>query len=264
MFYKVMLSLSITGSIVMVVAGAPPSASTARHSHGWTDQRQVGPIVYHADFPLQPALESLSAVVKLQDDLARQLLVPPAAEDIHAYLFAKKETLHRYVNHYLPGVPLRPALYVKHEGPGMLFAVQGSQFQTDLHHEATHAFLHASLPLVPLWLDEGLAEYFEVPADQREAGHPHLKSIRWQARLRRVPRLADLERLADLSQMKPCHYRDAWAWVHFMLHGPAPARTELQRYLSDIHQHTDPGRLSQRLPQVVPDLHRQYLQHFRR
>ncbi|GIT30210.1 MAG: hypothetical protein Ct9H300mP1_22560 [Planctomycetaceae bacterium] len=35
-------------------------------------------------------------------------------------------------------------------------------FPEDLRHEFTHGVLHSSLKRVPLWLDEGLAEYFEV------------------------------------------------------------------------------------------------------
>jgi hypothetical protein len=44
----------------------------------------------------------------------------------------------------------------------MVFAYRGEDFETDLRHECTHALLNAALPVVPLWLDEGLAEYFEV------------------------------------------------------------------------------------------------------
>ena len=35
------------------------------------------------------------------------------------------------------------------------------QFEADLRHECTHALLHAALPYVPLWLDEGLASLYE-------------------------------------------------------------------------------------------------------
>ena len=76
------------------------------------------------------------------------------------------------------------------------------------------------MPMVPLWLDEGLAEYFEVPAADREHGNPHAKYIKIGAHLGQVPLLEDLEQIRDLSEMTRSRYRAAWAWVHFMLHGP--------------------------------------------
>ena len=36
-------------------------------------------------------------------------------------------------------------------------------------------------------------------------------------------------------------YRAAWAWVHFMLHGPVEARDELVRFLADIRLGTPLG-----------------------
>ena len=45
----------------------------------------------------------------------------------------------------------------------MVYTYWGNRIQQDLRHELTHAILHSVLKDVPLWLDEGLAEYFEVP-----------------------------------------------------------------------------------------------------
>ena len=45
----------------------------------------------------------------------------------------------------------------------------GDHLRTDLRHELTHALLHGVLKDVPLWLDEGLAGFFELPPDARRA-----------------------------------------------------------------------------------------------
>ncbi|GAB6165281.1 hypothetical protein JCM19992_12810 [Thermostilla marina] len=144
----------------------------------------------------------------------------------------------------------------------MVFTARGRDFETDLRHECTHALLHAALPMVPLWLDEGLAEYFEVPPGERAFGSPYLKTIRWACRFRRVPDLARLESLGSMQAMGEREYRDAWAWVHFMLHGPPPARQELIAFLSRIRNYTPPGSLQAHLSQRIPDLHRAYIDHF--
>ena len=145
----------------------------------------------------------------------------------------------------------------------MVFAYMNDDFAIDLRHESTHALLHASLPMVPLWLDEGIAEYFEVPRAQRASGNPHLRTIRWAARLGRTPDLTALEAKADLTGMGRSDYRDSWAWAHFMLHGPKEAHDALVAFLSDIQASTPPGKLSERLTRRLPDLERQYIQHFR-
>ena len=45
----------------------------------------------------------------------------------------------------------------------LVYTYWGDRIQQDLRHELTHALLHSVLKDVPLWLDEGLAEYFELP-----------------------------------------------------------------------------------------------------
>ena len=117
--------------------------------------------------------------------------------------------------------------------------------------------------MVPLWLDEGLAEYFEVAAEQRAAGNPHHEALKWNLRLGRAPRLSRLESRHDLSEMTAGDYRDAWAWVHFMLHGPPEARDELVRFLADIRASAAPGQLSARLENRLPGVEGRLIEHFR-
>ena len=146
----------------------------------------------------------------------------------------------------------------------MVLAYRSRQLEVDLRHECTHALLHASLPLVPLWLDEGLAEYFEVAPGKRAFGNPHLNAVRFGAFWGRVPRLRDLESKSDLSEMKGAEYRNAWAWVHFMLHGSSEAHDELVRFLADIQAGEPPGLLSQRLAGRIADVDSAWLGHFRK
>ncbi len=145
----------------------------------------------------------------------------------------------------------------------MVSTYRSSDFDVDLRHECTHALLHAALPLVPLWLDEGLAEFFEASPEQRAGGHPNMRTVRFGSRFGLAPDLEDLEALGDLSEMGRDEYRDSWTWVHFMLHGPPEAHDELVRYLADIAAHTPPGLLSRRLEHRLPGTKSRLVEHLR-
>ena len=244
---------------IALFLGVGPSARAAN----WPDEYLAGQFICHADFALAPYRGLLDSIPEHQRDLWQVLGIQPSREPIHLFLFQKKASYQTYIKHYFPDVPSRKALFIKGRGPGMVFAHIGDGFEEDVRHECTHALLNAALPVVPLWLDEGLAEYFEMPTEKCAYGNPHLAFVKWNARLGQVPRLESLERVGDLNEMGRTRYRQAWAWVHFMLHGPPEARDELRRFLADIQALTPPGQLSQRLRQRVPDLEQQFATHFK-
>jgi hypothetical protein len=229
----------------------------------WPDERQVGPFLCHADFSLVSEQPLLTELARLQQDLTGILAAKESREPVHLFLFGKKATYQAYMQQHFPRVPYRRALFIKARGPGMVFAYRGEEFDVDVRHESTHALIHAWLPSVPLWLDEGLAEYFEPPHDQRAGHHPHLAAVRALIRQGEVPRLEALERLAKIDDMGRDEYRDAWAWVHFAVHGPAEANEELLRYLADLEGGGEVGPLSERLRRRLPDLNRRVIEHFR-
>lgn len=229
----------------------------------WPHEQAAGKFQCHSTFDLTPYRELFGELAELEKDLAATLAVVRVREPIHVYLFGAKGVYQQYVKQYFPDVPYRRALFVKNRGPGMVFAYMNNDFAVDLRHESTHAVLHASLPMVPLWLDEGLAEYFEVPRAERASGNPHLRPIRWAARLGRAPDLKALEAKENLAAMGRGDYRNSWSWTHFMLHGPKEAHDELVAYLSDIQANTPPGVLSDRLARRLPDLERKWVEHFR-
>jgi hypothetical protein len=230
----------------------------------WPDEHVNGPFAYHADFSLRPFYPLLSSVSKLKTDVPEQLGLGEVGEPIHLFLFQRQATYKQYVSRYFPAVPNRPALFVKQRGPGMVFARLSPEFAVDLRHETTHAVLHSILPMVPLWLDEGLGEYFEVSASKRIGGHGHLAAVKSKlVRWRKVPSIEKLEEIGDLAEMHGEQYRNSWAWVHFMLHGPPEAKLALQDYLQQIEARVPPGNLSLRLRRAVPNLEQAFLNHFR-
>ena len=98
-----------------------------------------------------------------------------------------------------------------------------------------HGYLHASVPALPLWLDEGLAEYFEVPRGHGGLNRPHLELLSdmmehngWQPNLKR------LERLTSAGEMEQSDYAEAWAWVYFLLNSTPERRELFTGYLADL------------------------------
>ncbi len=250
--------------IFAALAFAWPAArpQTAMASN-WVDRREFGPFICRAEFPLNRIDGLLRELAHLQEDLVRCLGVPPAEEPIELYFFRDKWSYSAYLKKHLPHVPYRRALYIKQDGPGRVYSYRSSEFEIDVRHECTHALLHSVLPVVPLWLDEGLAEYFEVPEKQRAFDNPHLGGLTWNLRLGIAPNLEKLERMSALSDMGKSQYRDAWAWVHFMFHGPRAAHAELGSFLQDFRENTPPGLLSQRLERRVPGTRQRLVAHFK-
>jgi hypothetical protein len=106
---------------------------------------------------------------------------------------------------------------------------------------------------VPLGLDEGLAEYYEVPAGWKGINYQHVDQL---LRAPEGPTRLDLERLEKMTkvhQMSPGEYREAWAYVHWMLRGNDKARKEVIAYLHELRTNPTPGPLLPRLARVVPD-----------
>jgi len=272
------LLVFLLGALLLLLANPaaadPPPRVASRPQNGpalvpaqplrWVDQRVTGPFLIRAEFPLEPYEQMLAELGRLQSDLARYLGVPASRKWIEVYLFAAKQRYTEYLKQRLPDVPYRPALFVKSDGVCRMYAFRDDKLAVNLRHEGTHALLHAVHPVVPLWLDEGLAEYFELPPDERAFDNPYLKKLRWNARFRVVSRLEKLEKFGDMGDMGASEYRYAWAWVHFMLHGSKAAHTELVGYLAAIRAQTPPGQLSDRLDRTVPSPYDRLLTHLKK
>lgn len=239
---------------------------TPRHAvaaERWADVRQVGPFVCQATFSLAPYDDFFEEFQTLESELVRVLGITPAKRPLYVYLFSDSQSHRRYLQEHYPGVPYRRALFVQESGRAAVYAYRHEEMELDIRHEGTHALLHASLPVVPLWLDEGLAKYFEVPPDQRAFDHPYFGSLRWNMRLGTLRAIEELEQADDLTEMGALEYRYAWAWVHFMLHGPTAAHETLVHYLKDVHRGVPVEPMSQRLAATLPHANRRMVQHFK-
>ena len=223
-------------------------------------QLRVSQFLFLYDFDLkrdQPLFRELS---ELREQVYKELKLPPATTVVQVFLFEDRETYERFMQSKYPNLPKRRAFFVAQpRAVGgtddlLVYTYWGNRIQEDLRHELTHALLHSVLKDVPLWLDEGLAEYFEVSADRQGVNSNHLDHIRHDASAPFQADLARLEQLSQVQQMAPAEYREAWAWVHLMLREKPEAKTILIQYLYQLRTNPNPGPLAPRLAAVYPAL----------
>jgi hypothetical protein len=254
-------SACLAAVAVAAVGIAAPEVVVAQ----WVDQRTAGEFEIRSEFELTDSegRDLVAEIGRLRRDVESLLAIRASEEPIQVNLFRTSSTYRQHLAQRVPEAMSRPALYVKGADIARVYVFRRRGFATDVRHECTHAVLHNALPFVPLWLDEGFAEYFETEPENRSSGHPHLRSLKRSILFRWKPDLSRLESLTDLSQMGEEEYRESWAWAHFMLHGPAEVRQTLSDYLYDIEQGVDEGRLSERLRLVDPNIERRLIVHFR-
>jgi hypothetical protein len=218
---------------------------------------RVSQFVFLADFELKRDLPIFKELEALREQVYKELQLPSANALVQVYLFEDKERYERFMRARYPELPRRRAFFIgqpRSVGGGddlMVFTYWGDRIQQDLRHELTHAMLHGVLKDVPLWLDEGLAEYYELPAEWKGINYQHLEPLR---RTTFKPNLERLEELSEVQQMAPPEYREAWAWVHMMMQGEPEARTVLLAYLQQLRTNPKPGPLAPRLAEVHPSL----------
>lgn len=240
------------------------SAPTDVFANAWTFETVKGPFLIHADYPMEPNDPLFGELIQLQADMQRLLDIGGPQEPIDVYLFEKKSTYHQYMKRYFPHVSPRRAMFVKSNSPGNIFAYQSNDLAEDLRHECTHAVLHSCMMGVPLWLDEGLAEYFEVPRPLRIAENPHHAKVRPKFYWSRAPDIARLESIGTLDQMGNREYRESWAWVHYMLHGPVSANRVLKGYLRSLQSGQVAPPISEQLARQSSDIGASFKKHFKR
>ncbi|MEX0824935.1 MAG: hypothetical protein WD119_02150 [Pirellulaceae bacterium] len=256
------LFCGILALTVVLTSKTLDAAESTTATPRWPFETRIGVFAVHADYDVRGRQPLLDQLAGLNEELTRALQIDIQQETIHLILFRHRHSYRHYMRLHFPDIPDRQALFVRRRGPGMVFAYESSAMETDLRHETTHALLNASLPYVPLWLDEGLAEYFEVPASQRQHNNPHHRLIKLQAVVRRVPDLQSLEAVSSLNEMGSAQYRDAWAWVHFLLHESDESRQVLAGFLQELQAHSPPGSLARRVAAEIPDHKQRFLTHF--
>lgn len=221
---------------------------------------RVSQFVFYYDFEMKKEVPLFQELGNLRDEVYKELKLPSTNALIQVYLFENRERYEQYMIAKYPDLPKRRAFFVAQpRGVGnsedlLVYTFWGERVQQDLRHEVTHALLHSVLKDVPLWLDEGLAEYYEMPPEKQSTIQAHLEQIRTNNGSDFKPDLERLESLTQVQQMNPAEYREAWAWVHLMLRDKPEARSILLDYLQQLRTNPNPGPLEPKLVKVFPSL----------
>ncbi|MGW8257840.1 MAG: DUF1570 domain-containing protein, partial [Thermoguttaceae bacterium] len=171
-------------------------------------------------------------------DYVNQLLVLPFSDEpIHVYLFENEERFNAFMKIFYPDFPRRRSFFIETDTKLSVYARWGNRIGEDLRHEFAHGYIHSTTSNLPLWLDEGLAEYFEVPRSQEGLNRNNLKLLvrrmeqeHWRPDLRRLEQLDPTE---DLSQKD---YAESWAWAHFLLQTRPEYAELLRSYISQTRR----------------------------
>lgn len=243
-------------------AAAPAEDPTPRLPGGVHAPLRVSRFLFFSDSPLNPDDAVFRELEGLPDQVQRELRVPTGTAMIQVYLFEDQAKYENYMQQNFPKLPIRRAYFISlRPGTGEdlhVYTWFGEHLRIDLRHELTHGLLNSALKGVPLWLDEGLAGFFEQPPETDGVNTEHLEVMRKGPF---HPDLARLEKISKVQQMEKPEYREAWGWVHFMLRGDPKAKAVLIDYLRELRTTAEPGPLLPRLRQAVPDPHYAFVNH---
>ena len=191
---------------------------------------RVENLVVKSDAELTADDPLVADLARLRSDVTAALELPPATRDVTVYLFPDEPAYRTYLDYMHPGLPPRRAYFVGTGSALHVYTFLGDRTAEDLRHETVHGVLHACLPGVPLWLDEGLAEYFETPRPG-DANADYPETLARAAADGWRPDLARLEALEDFAALSRRDYAESWAWVHLLMTGD---RTVLLDHLAGL------------------------------
>ncbi len=212
-------------------------------------QTRTGPYSVYTNFPIEPGAAAIRSLQALEADIEAGLGIRVESEEppVEVYILDDRKAFTHFLTFHYPELPPRRAFFLAHGNRRVVYTFLGDRLEEDLRHEATHALLHVAVGVLPLWLDEGLAEYFEGPDGRRGVNSEHLARLPADLESGWKPNLARLETLKVVRQMTPRDYRESWAWAHYLLNGTEPGKAALLDYLAELRTKPDARPLTDRL-----------------
>ena len=176
------------------------------------------------------------ALAQLSPDLTLSSPVPT-----FIYIFQDRPSFQPYQRLY-NGQPLDSGGYFLGRQLANYIAINGDQpgdGRTLIYHEYLHYVMNNNYTALPLWLHEGLAEYystFQVASQEAEIGQPVPAHVLWLRQHEMIP-LATLFRVDERSpeynetSRRGGFYAESWALVHYLLSGNPERRQQAAEYL---------------------------------
>jgi uncharacterized protein DUF1570 len=250
------LSMMLLATVIGCRGLPQPAATPTTH------KLRVGQLLITSDFVLTSDHRLVRELTAEREDVSRTLGLPLTDEPIEVYLFSNTDRYRQFLARYFPTVPSRRAFFLESDTSLVVYAHWSDRVAEDLRHEVAHGYLHAAVPGLPLWLDEGLAEFFEVPRGHNGLNRPHVELLSEMMELEKwQPNIAKLEQLSDAAELQQIDYAEAWAWVHFMLQSSTENRGLLISYLADLRNYGQVEPLSARLAANRVELQHPIVEH---
>jgi hypothetical protein len=212
-------------------------------------ETRTGPYAVFSNVPIAADSAAIQSLQSLETDIEANLgiRVRPDEPPGEVYILNDRESFGHFLRYYYPDLPPRRAFFLAEGARRVVYTYFGDRLGEDLRHEATHALLNVAVGDLPLWLDEGLAEYFEGAGGRQGRNPEHLARLPGDLAAGWAPDLARLESLKSVREMAPRDYRESWAWVHFLLNGSNAGKAALLAYLADLRTSPKVAPLSGRL-----------------
>lgn len=113
-----------------------------------------------------------------------------------------------------------------------------------IYHELTHYFVRNTTTGLPLWLDEGVAEYystFEASGNDVRVGRPvvehvHLLNQQTMIPLARLFAIDQKSKEYNETSRQGIFYAQSWALVHYLFTGSEERRKQLPLFLTLVKQ----------------------------
>ena len=139
-------------------------------------QVRTGPFLIYSNTPIATDSPAIRCLHALETDLTTHLGYHSRAEEepVEIYVLGDRNAYTHFLKFYYPELPPRRAFFLAQGDRRVVYTYLSDRLEEDLRHEATHALLRGCYGDLPLWLDEGLAEYFETHPDAIDAQDEHL------------------------------------------------------------------------------------------
>lgn len=222
-------------------------------------------LVIHSDFHVPQRHRLLDELVARRTDIAGILSLPMSDELINVYLFEDATKFKAFMQSKHPDFADRRAFFVKNDTELKIYAHWGERVGEDLRHEVTHGYLHSAIPNIALWIDEGLAEYFEVSRGNKgiNAQHVYLLSNRYR-QSEWIPDVARLEKIRLPQDLKQIDYAESWLWMHYLLQHNEATRKLVQDHFARLRLSGNDEPLSKQVKRLLPNAEVDLVEHLRR
>jgi len=181
--------------------------------------------------------ETLAAALKQTSARFQSARVPTTV-----FVFADRRESQPYFDLLVGEKTLLTGLYVRHSGGGTMFVdASRRSFEKTAMHELVHDLLRQSDVMPPLWMEEGLADYFSnaeirgdaVVAGLRIEGHVQMLVKKPGRTLEEMFAV----RAESPEASSPYFYAQSWAAVDWLMQLDARA---VYAYLRDLEDGADP------------------------